>query len=88
MGEIISTDGGDDLNPFHALGLFLYPLEATENQRFSDAFRWHRKKPVLWSGLMEGVKYSTYFSEYVLLRFTRGDDKNFFSETLNVAKLH
>ena len=62
MGEIISTDGGDDLNPFDALGLFLYPLEATENQRFSDAFRWHRKKPVLWSGLMEGVKYSTYFS--------------------------
>ena len=23
-------------NPFHATGLFLYPLKASENQRFSD----------------------------------------------------
>ena len=26
----------EDLNPFQALGLFLYPLETTENQSFSD----------------------------------------------------
>ena len=35
-------------NPFHAIGLILYPLKTSENQRFSDVFReyrtdqWHR----------------------------------------------
>ena len=27
------------LNPFHATGLFLYPMKTLENQRFSDVFR-------------------------------------------------
>ena len=26
-------------NPFHATGLFLYPLKIVENQRFSDVFQ-------------------------------------------------
>ena len=35
------------LIPFHATGLFLYPLNTSENQRFSDVFwgierhQWH-----------------------------------------------
>ena len=32
------------LNPFNAIGLFLYPQKTSENQRFSDAFRGNRKK--------------------------------------------
>ena len=31
-------------NPFHATGLFLYPLETSENQRFSGVFRGSRKR--------------------------------------------
>ena len=38
-------------NPLHATGLFLYPLKTWENQRFSDVFRRHRKRPVAWNGL-------------------------------------
>ena len=34
------------VNPFHATGLFLYPLKISENQRFSDAFRGYRKSPM------------------------------------------
>ena len=33
------------LNPFHATCLFLFPLNASENQRFSDNFRGYRKRP-------------------------------------------
>ena len=33
-------------NPFHATGLFLYPLKTLENQRFSDNYRGYRKRPV------------------------------------------
>ena len=36
-------------NPFHATGLFLYPLK-TENQRFSDVFSGYRKRPNTWNG--------------------------------------
>ena len=32
-------------NPFHATGLFLYPLK-TENQSLSDVFREYGKRPV------------------------------------------
>ena len=31
------------VNPFHATGLFLYPLKRTENLWFLDVFRGHRK---------------------------------------------
>ena len=34
------------INPFHATGLFLYPLKKSENQRFSDTFAGYRKRPV------------------------------------------
>ena len=33
-------------NPFHAIGLFLYPLKTSKSQRFSDAFSGYRKTPV------------------------------------------
>ena len=32
--------------PFHATGLFLYPLKTSENFCFSDVFKEHRKRPV------------------------------------------
>ena len=38
-------------NPFHATGLFLFPLKTSENQRFSDVLRGYRKRSVAWSGL-------------------------------------
>ena len=39
------------INPFHATGLFRYPLKTSENQRSSDVFRWYRKRLVAWNGL-------------------------------------
>ena len=38
------------LNPFHATGLFLYPLKITEIQRFSDVLRGYREGPVARNG--------------------------------------
>ena len=35
------------LNPFHAIGLFLYPLKASQNQRFLDVFKGYRKRLVV-----------------------------------------
>ena len=32
--------------PFHATGLFLYPLKTSENLWLSDVFRGYRKRPV------------------------------------------
>ena len=40
----------DLVDPFHAIGVFLYPLKTSENQRFSDLFRRYRKTPVAWNG--------------------------------------
>ena len=37
-------------NPFHATGLFLYPLDSSGNLWFSDVFRGYRKRPILWDG--------------------------------------
>ena len=34
------------MNSFHAIGLFLFPLKTSENQRFSDVFRGYRKQRV------------------------------------------
>ena len=40
------------VNPFHATGLFRYPLKTSENQRFPDMLRGYRKRPVAWNWLM------------------------------------
>ena len=37
--------------PFHATGLFLYPLKTSENFWFSDGFRGYKNRPVAWNGL-------------------------------------
>ena len=42
----VSQTPGEMLNPFHAAGLFLYPLKTPENLWFCDVFRVYRKKPV------------------------------------------
>ena len=34
------------ISPFHTIGLFLYPLETLDNQRFSDVLRGYIKRPV------------------------------------------
>ena len=39
------------INPFHATGLFLFPLKTLENLWFSDVFRGYRKRTVAWNGL-------------------------------------
>ena len=49
---MIAANEVNDINRFHATGLFLYPLKTSENQRFSDVFRCYRKRPVAWNGLM------------------------------------
>ena len=37
------------IDPFHATGLFLYPLKILENVWFSNVFSGYRKKPVAWN---------------------------------------
>ena len=37
---------GNDINPFRATDLFLYPLKTSENLWISDVFRGYRKIPV------------------------------------------
>ena len=46
------------INPFHAIGLFLYPLKTSENQRFFNVFRGYsmKWKPVAWNG-SRGAKF-------------------------------
>ena len=43
---LILWNGVYFLNPFHATGLFRYPLKISENLWFSDVFREYRKRPV------------------------------------------
>ena len=43
--------GLKQINSFHATGLFLYPLNISENFRFFDVFRGYRKRPVAWNEL-------------------------------------
>ena len=38
------------INPFHAIGLFRYPLKISENLWFSDLLRVYQKRPVAWNG--------------------------------------
>ena len=40
------------VKPFHATGLFLFPLKISENLWFS-VFRGYRKRPVTWNGLVD-----------------------------------
>ena len=44
------------INPFHATGLFRYPLKISQNQMFSDVFRGYRKRPVAWNELNDKSK--------------------------------
>ena len=41
------------VKPFHATGLFRYPLKTSESLWFSDAFRGYRKRPVARNGLRD-----------------------------------
>ena len=42
------------INPFHATGLYLYPLKTSENQKFSHAFRGYGKRPVVQNLIIIG----------------------------------
>ena len=42
----------EDINPFHAAGLFLHPSKTSESQRFSDVFRGYRNRPLAWNELI------------------------------------
>ena len=53
-------NGNIDLNPFHAIGLFLYPLKISENLWFSYVFRGYRKRPVTWNRLVGYVTAALY----------------------------
>ena len=37
---------------FHVTSLFQYPLKSLEKIWFFDVFRRHRKRPVVWNGLI------------------------------------
>ena len=65
-------------NPFCAIGIFLYPLKSSENEKFSDVLRGFRKKPLAWNETLKKQKsaifsqdhpFSTYaiFSENIFL---------------------
>ena len=53
------------INPFHATGLFLYPLETSENLSLSDDFRGYRKRPVALNGLIEAATESVLPSVFL-----------------------
>ena len=70
-------------NAFDGVGLFLYPLKISGNQRFSDFFRGYRKRAGVWDGLdsssLESHRISwlqkkqvahlyTYSSHFVMLQ--------------------
>ena len=44
------------INPFHATGLFLFPLKTSKNLWFPDVFKMYNKRPVAWYGLMKVLK--------------------------------
>ena len=44
------------INPFHATVLFLYPLNTSKNERFSEVVRRYRKWPMAWNGLRSNWK--------------------------------
>ena len=71
------------INPFYAIGLFLYPLKTWENQRFSDVVRGYRKRPVIWNGsnqniwgkltLMECVNIKIFEVNWPQLHYTKNE---------------
>ena len=68
----MGTNGFNEIvrvNPFHAAGLFLYPLKTSENQSFSDNFRGYKKKPVLRNGYLT-LLLGVYFTLQILKRTT------------------
>ena len=50
LNPFLTLPAPDLFIPFHATGLFLHPLNTSENQ-FSDAFKEYRKWPVAWNRL-------------------------------------
>ena len=60
QGKMIDSN---KVNPFHATGLFLYPLKTLENQSFFDVFRSYRirKSSVAWNRLMSKVAFNQIF---------------------------
>ena len=44
------------INPFHAFGLFLYPLKISENQRFPNVFRVVQKETSGMTGVNDNKK--------------------------------
>ena len=44
------------INAFHATVLFLYPLNTSKHERFSDVARRYRKWPMAWNGLRSNWK--------------------------------
>ena len=48
----VTLPNSEWINPFHATGLFLYPLKTSENLWFFDVSRGYRKKPVAWNRLI------------------------------------
>ena len=46
MQHLRKCDVLPTINPFHATGIFRYPLKTSENLWFSDVFRGYQKMPV------------------------------------------
>ena len=40
-----------DINPFHVTGLFLYPIEKSENGKFPNVYRGYKKRSLASNGL-------------------------------------
>ena len=51
------------IKPFHATGLFRYPLKTSEYQRFFVVFRRYRKRALTWNGLKKNCTVLLYFFE-------------------------
>ena len=61
--------------PFHASGLFIYPLKTSGNQRFADIFREYRKVPVAQNRLIEkGGDHAEIFYEPLLRNVVKWSD--------------
>ena len=77
--------------PFHATGLFLYPLKTSQNQRFSDVFMGYRKRIVARNVLAltrflkmfnfaskPGFFNLTFFYRYLKIERKRGEHRSNF----------
>ena len=42
MTVLVNFENIQHINPFHTIGLYLYPLKTPENQKFSEVFRGYR----------------------------------------------